>query len=44
MPAADETFMDLTAAMDPSGGANDVNPTVSPPHSLRAMMQSFMTT
>ena len=30
--------MDLTIAMDPSGGDDDVDPTVTPPLSLRAMM------
>ena len=44
MPDAEETFVDLTATVDPSSGANDVNPTVTPPLSLRAMMESFMTT
>ena len=44
MPAIEETFVDPTASVDPSGGANDVDPTVAPPLSLRAMMQSFMTT
>jgi len=34
----------MTAAMDPSGGAENVDPTVTPPLSLRGMMQSFMTT
>nr|POE81772.1 hypothetical protein CFP56_19971 [Quercus suber] len=44
MLAAEETFVDLTAVVDPFGGANDVDPTVAPPLSLRAMMQPFMTT
>ena len=44
MPAIEETFVDPTTTVDPSGGANDVDPTVAPPLSLRAMMQSFMTT
>ena len=30
--------------MDPSSGANDVDPTVTSPLSLRAVMESFMTT
>ena len=34
----------MTAAMDPSGGVEDVDPMVTPPLSLRGMMQSFMTT
>ena len=44
MPAAEETFMDLTTVVDPSSGADDVDPTVAPPLSLYAMMESFMTT
>ena len=44
MPAADETSVDSTAIVEPSGGADDVDPTVAPPLSLRAMMESFMTT
>ena len=44
MPATEETFVDLTTAVDPFGGADDVNPTVTTPLSLRAMMESFMTT
>ena len=43
VPTTEETFVDPTVAVDPSGGANDVNPTVAPPLSLRAMMESFMT-
>mgnify|MGYP006869218800 CR=1 FL=1 len=43
MPAAEENFVD-PITMDPSGGADDVNPTVTPPLLLRAMMESFMTT
>ena len=30
MSAAEETFVDPTAAMDPSGGADDVDPTIAP--------------
>ena len=44
MPATKETFVDSIAAMDPSSGAEDVDPTVAPLLSLCAMMQSFMTT
>ena len=44
MPTTEETFVDPTVAVDPSGGANDVDPIVAPPLSLRAMMESFMTT
>ena len=43
MPAAEETFMD-PIIVDPSGGDDDVNPTVTPPLLLRAMMESFVTT
>ena len=42
MSAAKETFMDQTAVVYPSGGADDVDPTVAP-FLLHAMMQSFMT-
>jgi len=44
MPAVDEVFMDSTTAVDPAGDAEDVDPTIAPPLSLRVMMQSFMTT
>ena len=44
MLAAEKTFVDLTAAVDPSGGADNVDPTGAPPLSLYIMMQSFMTT
>ena len=44
MPTAKETFVDLIAAVDPSGGADDVDPIVTPPFLLRATMESFMTT
>ena len=44
MFAVDETSVDLTAAVDPSGGANDVDPTITLPLSLCAMMETFMTT
>ena len=30
MPTVEETFMDSTATVDPSGGTNDANPTVAP--------------
>jgi len=43
MPTAEETFVDLTTAVDPSSSADDANPTVALPLSLRAMMESFMT-
>ena len=44
MLVAEETFVDPTAAVDPSSGADDIDLTVSPPLSLCAMMESFMTT
>ena len=44
MPTTEETFVDLTIAMDTSGGADDVDPTIVTPLSLRTMMESFMTT
>ena len=44
MSVAKKTFVDLTAVVYPSGGVDDVDPTVAPPLSLCAMMQSFMTT
>ena len=44
MPNAEETFVDQTITVDPSSGANDVDPTVTSPLSLRAVMESFMTT
>ena len=44
MPTAEETFLDPTTTVDPSGGAEDVDPMVTPPLSLCGMMQSFMTT
>ena len=34
MPTAEETFLDPTTTVDPSGGAEDVDPTVAPPLSL----------
>ena len=43
MPAAEETFVDPTTAVDPSSGDNDVDPTVTPYFSLCVMMESFMT-
>ena len=44
MPTAEETFVDPIAAVDPFGGADEVDPTVTPPLSLCTMMQSFMAT
>ena len=44
MPAIEEMFVDPNATVDSSGGAEDVDPSVAPPLSLCAMMQSFMTT
>ena len=44
MLAAEKTFVDLTAAVDPFSGVDDVDPAVAPPLSLYIMMQSFMTT
>ena len=44
MPTAEETFVDPTAAVDPFGGVNDVDPTVAPLLLLCAMIKSFMTT
>ena len=44
MLVAEETFADAIAAVDPSSGANDVDPNVTPPLSLHAMIESFMTT
>ena len=44
MLAIEETFMGLTAVVDPFGGADDVDPTVASPLSLRVMMESFTTT
>ena len=36
--------VDSTTAMGPFGGADDIDPTVTPPLSLHAMMESFMAT
>ena len=36
--------MDLTATMDPGGDDDTTNPIVTPPLSLRTMMETFMTT
>ena len=44
MPVIEETSVDPITAVDPSSGADGVDPTVDPPLSPRAMMQSFMTT
>ena len=38
MIATEETFVDPTVAVDPTGDAEDVDPLVAPPLSLRAMM------
>ena len=35
--------VDSTTAMGPFGGADDIDLTVTPPLSLHAMMESFMT-
>ena len=43
-PTAEDTFVGPTAVVNPSGGVADVDPTVAHPLSLRAMMESFMTT
>ena len=43
MPTVEETYVDPTTAMNPIGHAEDVDPLVAPPLSLRAMMQSIMT-
>ena len=44
MTAAEETFVDPTAALDPFGGVDDIDPTISPLLTFCAMMESFMTT
>ena len=44
MPVVEETYVDLTVVVDPAGHLKDVNPSRAPPFSLRAMMQSIMTT
>ena len=36
--------MDLTITMDPSGDDDIADPIVTPPHSLRTMVETFMTT
>ena len=38
MSTVEETFVDSTAAVDPTGGADEINPTIAPPLSLRALM------
>ena len=43
-PVVEETFVDPTAAVDPSSGVDDVDPTIAPLLSLCGMMESFMTT
>ena len=44
MPAAEEVHVDPTTAMDTSGDDDHVDPMVTPPLSLHAMMEPFMTT
>ena len=44
IPAAEEVHVDPTTAMDPSGDDDHVDPMVTPPLSLHAIMESFMTT
>ena len=44
MPVVEETYVDLTVVVDPTGRLKDVDPSGAPPFSLRAMMQSIMTT
>ena len=43
MPVAEETYVDPTVVVDPIGH-EDVDPSVVPPLSLQAMMQSIMKT
>ena len=38
MLAAEETYVDPTAIVDPTGYSEDVNPLGAPPLSLRAMI------
>ena len=44
MLATEEVHVDPTTVVDPSGDDDIVNPTVTPPRSLCAMMKSLMTT
>ena len=44
MPTTDEVHVDPTTIMDPFSDDDAVDPIVTPPLSLRAMMNSFMTT
>ena len=44
MSVTEETSADPITVVDPSGGADDVDPTIDPLLSPCAMMQSFMTT
>ena len=44
MPTTEEVHVDPIATMDPSSDDDVVDPTVTPPLSLRATMESFMTT
>ena len=41
--AAEEVHVDPTAVVDPAGDDDTADPTVTPPFSIRAMMESFMT-
>ena len=42
--ATEEVHVDPTVAVDPAGVDDTANPTVTPPLSLRAMMETLMTT
>ena len=42
-PAVEEVHVDPTAVVDPAGDDDTADPTVTPPFSIRAMMESFMT-
>ena len=44
MPAVEDTFVDPTIAVGPFSASDDVDPIVAPSLSLRAKMESFMTT
>ena len=44
LPDVEEVHVDPTEAVDPSGDDDTVDPTATTPLSLRAMMESFMTT
>ena len=43
-PSAKEIHVNPTAAVDLAGDANTINPTITPPLSHCAMMETFMTT